>query len=117
MLRHAAAFAALATITAASDEWTAFKKAHTRAYSSPAEEQRRRAIFDANVDLIADENEKGHSWTLGIGPHADLTAAEFMATKTMGDGQPDINWAELTAEDASYLGEHAVTDKVCCSKS
>ncbi|XP_043241902.1 procathepsin L-like [Amphibalanus amphitrite] len=58
-------------------DWVAFKSAHGKAYSHPAEEAARLAIFKDNQRLIAEHNTGNHSFKLGVNKFADLTNAEY----------------------------------------
>jgi len=58
-------------------DWVAFKSAHGKAYSHPAEEAARLAIFKDNQRLIAEHNAGNHSFKLGVNKFADLTNAEY----------------------------------------
>jgi len=73
-------FFGLVAVAAASD-WEDFKAQYGKYYNGEDEETKRHEIFDANVEFINAENAKGHSYTLGVGPFADLTAEEFKATR------------------------------------
>ena len=46
-------------------------------YDSIVEFNKRFEIFRDNMEYIANENEKGNSFTLGITPFSDLTVDEF----------------------------------------
>jgi C1A family cysteine protease len=71
---------AFVAVAAASD-WEDFKAQYGKFYNGDDEESKRHEIFNANVEFINAENTKGHSYTLGVGPFADLTAEEFTATR------------------------------------
>jgi C1A family cysteine protease len=71
---------AFVAVAAASD-WEAFKAEYGKFYNGNEEEAKRHEIFNANVEFIKAENAKGYSYTLGVGPFADLTAEEFKATR------------------------------------
>jgi C1A family cysteine protease len=71
---------AFVAVAAASD-WEEFKAEYGKYYNGEDEESKRHEIFNANVEFINAENAKGHSYTLGVGPFADLTAEEFKATR------------------------------------
>jgi len=79
--------------------WADFKLTFGKSYNGEDEDSRF-AIFKANVDFITAENQKGHSYTLGVGPFADLSHEEFKATH-LGYKQPENMWG-----DAPFLGEH-----------
>lgn len=55
-----------------------FVQEHNKIYT-PEEYFRRFQIFQDNVDFIVAQNEMNHTYTLGIGPFADLTFEEFTA--------------------------------------
>lgn len=59
--------------------WSRFKATYGRVYNGDDAETTHFETFAQNVELIAAENAKGHSYTLGIGPFADITNAEFKA--------------------------------------
>lgn len=63
-------------MSAAADEWEDFMARFGKNYAGD-ELKTRRAIFQQNLEFINAENAKGHSYTLGIGPFADITADEF----------------------------------------
>lgn len=48
-----------------------------KSYSSLVELEKRFEVFRSNMDYIAQENAKGHTFELGITPFADLTEDEF----------------------------------------
>jgi len=74
-IRKAAVFP---TVSKPSDDiFEDFKKRFARKYASRVEEDRRQKIFNENVKFIDSENSKGHSYTLGVTNHADLTFAEW----------------------------------------
>jgi len=64
---------------AASGEWEDFKAKFGRFYNGD-EDDKRHAIFDANMEFIQTENAKGHSYVLGVTQFADVTAEEFTST-------------------------------------
>jgi C1A family cysteine protease len=70
-----------APAVAAGSAWEDFKAKYGKYYNGADEDAKRHQIFDANVEFINAENAKGHSYTLGVGPFADLTAEEFTATR------------------------------------
>ena len=95
----------LGQLAAAADidvQFSEFKAAFSKTYSSPAEESRRLNIFRQNLQLIDATNRQGHTSTLGVGPFADLDAAEFMARYTNPSPPAPIDWSL----DSTYLGEH-----------
>ena len=93
---------ALSSVATSSAEqrFATFKARYGRSYTSAAEESRRLTIFRANLDFISQENAKGLTYTLGIGPFADLTEAEFIRKYT---GRPTT---ETQLVDEHHLGEH-----------
>eukprot|EP01045_Picozoa_sp_COSAG04_P024161 COSAG04_NODE_2979_length_3322_cov_1.833075_3_plen_101_part_00 len=91
-MKHAV-FAALAATAAAApvasklaaatshDEFAAWKLKHGKEYD--AEEHTKRArIFAENVAFIRAENNKGHSYRLGVGPFASCRFPRPKATTT-----------------------------------
>jgi len=78
--------------------WSRFKQQFGRAYNGDDEEQARFQQFSDNVALISAENAKGLPYTLGIGPFADISNAEFKENY-LGYNQPDD-------DDAIVLGYH-----------
>lgn len=75
-------FAVIFAVTGAvASDWEDFKAKYGKYYNGEDEEAKRHEIFNSNVDFIQAENTKGHSYTLGIGPFADITAEEFKATR------------------------------------
>ena len=62
-----------------------FASSFERTYRDAQERERRRGIFEENRALIARHNAEAslgrHSFWLGVGPFADLTADEFAATQ------------------------------------
>jgi len=85
LLRVGSAFALAGAI---SPEWDDFKAQYGKVYNGPEEEAKRHAIFDATLAFIAAENAKGQSFTVGIGPFADITGEEFSASY-LGYTQPE----------------------------
>lgn len=92
----AAHFALIGAASATS--WDAFKTEYGKFYNGETEETQRHAIFDANVEFINSENMKGHSYELGIGPLADITANEFRSMR-LGYTRPET---EEPVMDAAY---------------
>lgn len=62
---------------AVASEWEDFKQKFGRVYNGDEEECK--AIFESHLKFIKAENAKDHSYTLGVGPFADLTHEEFKA--------------------------------------
>lgn len=83
---------------AAESLWSAFKLRHGKAYVG--EEAERFEIFKDNLAFIEAENAEGHSYTLGVGPFADLTHEEFV--RTYASGFP----ADTPSSGAPHLGSH-----------
>lgn len=82
----------------------AFKQNHGCLYSGVEEEKRRFAAFRDNVEWIKTKQHDGKSThTVGIGPFADLTPAEFLSRYT--SPSPPIPSRKQWA-DESYMGEH-----------
>jgi len=68
-------------------EWEDFKNEYGKFYNGD-EEEKRHGIFESNLDFIATENAKENSFTLGVGPFADITTEEFTETY-LGYTKPD----------------------------
>lgn len=62
-------------------EWTGLTG---RMYSDAAETEYRKGIYETNLQMIANHNSEGHSWTMAVNKFADLTADEFKARFTSG---------------------------------
>ena len=82
LIRVVVTAVALAIVSAApvfpeEANWSAFKLAHGRQFSSAADESARFQIYRDNVQYILEENSKNHSYTLGITRFADMTTQEF----------------------------------------
>ena len=54
-------------------EFTKFKAAHGKQYTSLEEEQLRFHHFQENLKKIEKHNSEGHSWRLGVTKFADLS--------------------------------------------
>jgi len=73
-------------------KWAAYKTKYNKNFNSVDEESYRFEIFVNNLKYIEQENQKGHTHTLGENSLMDLTNAEF---KTMylgtikGDNKAD----------------------------
>lgn len=80
-------FAGLIGVAAAGESWEDFKALYGKNYAGE-EEASRKAIFESNMAFIESENAKGHSYTLGMGPFADITSEEFKATH-LGYNKPE----------------------------
>merc|ERR1740121_2746529 len=65
------------------------------------EESVRYEIFKNNVDIIFQENTKGHTYELGVNLYADMSADEFSAVYMNGWKKPNNTWGELP-----HLGTH-----------
>jgi len=85
----------------AASEWEDFKNQYARNFAGE-EEAKRHAIFQSNLEFIISENAKGHSYTLGIGPFADMTAEEFTSGH-LGYTRPESDEPVLDA--FTYNGE------------
>lgn len=79
--------------------WAAFKETHQRVYATDAEESIRVGIFRDNLDFIAAENAKNHSYTLGITAFTDISRDEFQQRLQAGSPRAALG-------DAPTLGEH-----------
>ena len=51
---------------------------------SEKEYRYRLSVFSENLDFINEENQKGHSYTLGFTPFTDMTHDEFKASRSCG---------------------------------
>jgi C1A family cysteine protease len=94
---------AIATIVAlaSADQFADFKAKYNKQYSSVAEEDVRRHIFNDNLEFIESENAKGsNTYTLAVNEFTDLTHSEFKATY-LGTKVPENLWGEAT-----HLGTH-----------
>merc|ERR1712032_444893 len=78
----------------------AFKAEYSKQYNED-EEQMRFGIFKQNLDLIYEENGKGHTYELGVNLYADMTADEFSSVYMNGWKKPTDTWGELP-----HLGTH-----------
>merc|ERR1712080_581551 len=65
-------------------QWTNFKADYAKVYSSPAEEEARKAVFVKNVAQMEEHNKKGLSWKEGINQFSDLTKEEFVSMYASG---------------------------------
>jgi len=83
--------------------WDDFQDKFGKCYSAPEDEAARRKIFEANVEFIAAENVKGHSYVLAVNKFADLTGDEFFS-KRLGFNRPD---ATSLYQGAPFLGNHS----------
>jgi hypothetical protein len=68
-------------------DWKTFKSVHNLAFSSGAEEIKRSAIFNQNMDAITNHNlkaifDKSITFTLGANQFSHLTYDEIVATRT-----------------------------------
>ena len=100
MLTLGATLATAGATQSATALFAQFKADHGKQYNS-SEEIKRFAVFEQNLDFIAAENAKGHGFTLGIGPFADLTEAEFQAQYTGGKpAEPAVH------AGPTHLGEY-----------
>jgi len=78
------------------ERFTSFLTSFGKHYESTPELFKRFGIFRGNLALIAAHNAKNLSWTMGVGPFADLTHEEFMTQYASGIEVP----AEQTAAPA-----------------
>ena len=101
------------------NDFAAWKLKHGKEYD--AEEHTKRArIFSENLDFIRAENNKGHSYRLGVGPFTDLTNDEFASRFmpiTPPEGDDDITYLPETRtligappQSLDWRTEGAVTD-------
>jgi len=108
---------AFVAVAAASD-WDDFKATYGKYYNGDDEETKRHEIFDANVEFIQTENAKGHSYTLGVGPFADITAEVFKAERlgfkpSESDDTPALEFdrwqGEVLADSVDWVTKGVVT--------
>jgi len=86
--------------------WGAFKRDFGKEYDVE-EELMRFEIFKSNMDFIDAHNAEGHSYTLGVGPFADLTNSEFKASlpdpkrarAALSNTANPIDWSKLGVTD------------------
>merc|ERR1712232_52317 len=93
----------LSKVTCGADMWKKYKEDYGISFNGLDEDDKRFAIFMANVDLIQETNEKNLGYELGINQFAHLTAEEFGAQYT-GLKMPENVWGDLP-----YLGRHNYT--------
>jgi len=96
----AALFAAVGATTPYQKEWLEFKANFGKAYNGDKEEAVRFSIFKENLDYITSTNAKNLTFTLGVGPFADLKVEEFLAEFT-GAQKPSSLYMGV-----QHLGEH-----------
>jgi hypothetical protein len=77
------AMVAIAPTTSVSD-FDNFKSTYGKKYG-PQEEAIRFAVYQENLQKIADHNAKGASWTMAENQFADLTQEEFEAVILMNN--------------------------------
>jgi len=63
--------------THSNSEFENFIATHGKSYTTEAEYAYRQSVFEENLQYIRNMNSKGHTFTLGVGKFADLTAEEF----------------------------------------
>ncbi|KAG5895713.1 hypothetical protein JTB14_021405 [Gonioctena quinquepunctata] len=99
-MKFFAIFAAvLLTVANAStdkEQWVAFKQTHGKTYKSLVEEKTRYAIFQSNLNKIAEHNAKydngEESYFLGVTKFADMTPEEFSAMLNLQVAtKPELN--------------------------
>jgi len=76
--------------------FTTFVQNNGKAYGDVATFFERFTIFQSNLAKIAAHNAANHSWTMGVGPFADLTEAEFVGLYATGLNVP-ADWEEQVA--------------------
>lgn len=86
-------------------EFERFILDYGRDYGNSDEHERKFEIFKSNVNHYRLENTKNHSYTLGIGPFADLTDVEFSSRLTLKVAP----WEERH-ESRGYLGDYRAID-------
>lgn len=70
-------------------QWRSFLDQENKEYATFSEHNSRFNIFRDNVDIINRHNSEGHSWQMGVGPFADLTAEEFKNKVVGGCSLPE----------------------------
>lgn len=98
-----AVFIATLSGVAASD-FDAYMNKFGKAYNGDEEYAARKAVYEENMQLIALENSKGNTFTLGEGPFTDLANAEFKTLYVSGYKASDQIFSELP-----FLGEHELS--------
>jgi hypothetical protein len=85
MIYTAIAAAAFAAITHLpwNPQFEAWKRTHSKAYTTFEEELEALKAFEANEMIIRQHNAKNLTWTLGHNAFSDLTWDEFKAEKLM----------------------------------
>jgi len=92
----------LHTQKASSEQWEDFKVKYGKVYNG--DEELRRQIFVENLEFIDATNANNNTFTLGVGPFADLTREEFNKAY-LGFAKPN-----RATSDVPYLGNHAAGD-------
>jgi cathepsin L len=70
-------------MSASDDAWEAYKQQYGKFYNGE-EEDARRAQFETNLQLIAEQNDKGENLRLGLNQFTDLTAEEYRVAAGLG---------------------------------
>jgi len=94
----------LHTTSAVSSDFDAYMNKFGKAYNGDDEYAARKAVYEENMQLIALENSKDNTFTLGEGPFTDLTNAEFKTLYVSGYKASDQVFSELP-----FLGEHELS--------
>jgi C1A family cysteine protease len=84
--------------------WSSFQTFMHRfdkSYPTLTELEKRFDIFRSNMEFIRQENDKGHSFQLGITPFADLTGDEFAAFNGIRTGGPFSTGCDKFHSDSS----------------
>lgn len=89
--------------------FTQFMEKHDKQYDGE-ERKERKKIFKNNLEFIEKENDKGHTYTLGITPFADLTADEFGEMYLTKGLKPTLKGIE-SVENHTYSG-NALPDSI-----
>ena len=92
----------LHTQKAFSEQWEDFKVKYGKVYNG--DEESRRQIFVENLEFIDATNANNNTFTLGVGPFADLTREEFNKAY-LGFAKPN-----RATSDVPHLGNHAAGD-------
>jgi len=85
--------------------FVAFVTSFGKHYQDTTEFFARLQIFSANLDVIHAHNDQKLSWTMGVGPFADLTHEEFMESFATGLVVPDVQ--EPLGEVVNFTGNGA----------
>jgi len=97
-------FLTLVGVAAASPpDWAEYKQQYGKFYNG-AQDETRRAQFEVNSQVIADQNAKGESLQFGFNQFTDLTQDEYRVAAGLGYKAPEQAYSGLP-----FLGEHVHT--------